>query len=208
VAGALGLAVLVLLIRKHAADLYPYATKRFLPFGVPLAALLAGGWLESAAPGRRRGLLLALAALCALLVLPKSLTARRAVEYRGVVQAIEELAQHLAPGDLVVADHFWYGTPLMCWNGFQVLNGERIWSSGDGERAKAAAAFLAAQQARGKRIRWVTSTERGMAVYPPPLTATNRLWSSPPFEFREIAHHRNARGFELRTIRHEWCVWE
>ena len=64
---------------------------------------------------------------------------------------------------------------------------------------RAALAVLARLRGEGWTIRFLTSTEDGLGVYPlpPPGVVTN--WSSGPFPVRDVVHSPRATDFELRA---------
>ena len=196
---ALAAATFVVLREKHASELYPWATKRFLPFTVPLASALAGAgavWLWTAARTRvQRAVVVVVLAAGLALTAPQVRDAWSLTEYDGVSRPLEQIAARIAPDDVVVADHFWWGTPLMFVYGKQVLNGERIWK---GDNPAQAEAFLRALKKSGRRIRFVTSGDEGLAVFPFEIAKPSLDWASGPLTLREIAHHRDSTGFWIR----------
>lgn len=202
--------LLGVLLHRHAADLYPWASKRWLAFSPPLLA--AGGSLLLAGAHRRfgrRGLVLALLLLGAGFgaQAPRALAAWRSAEYRGAPDTLAQLAARLAPGDLVVADHFRWGTPLALVYGASVLNAEPL-LAGRGSHADALR-FLTGQQSHGTRIVLLTSTRSALADWPE--TFRDALPLAPPLEWEtgERIQHRSNRGFPLqpRTVRLQTWTW-
>lgn len=204
-------ATLIVLREKHAAELYPWATKRFLPFAIPLVAIsagwaLSGDWLEQ----RRRwatGVPMAVLLGALTLTAPRIRDAWLNTEYDGISAPLAEVAARVCDNDVVVADHFQWGTPLMFVYGRQVLNGERIWA----RKNAAALPLLERLKRQGFRIWFLTSTDEGIGVFGfNPALPVNLKWSSGTTAYREIAHHRTNTGFPLRekTVQFRLYLWE
>jgi hypothetical protein len=201
--------LLAVLLRRHAADLYPWAAKRWLAFSPPLLA--AGGALLLAASHRRfgrRGFTVALVLLFAAIgwQAPRGLAAGRA-EYRGAPDALQDIAARVEPGDVVVADHFRWGTPLALAHGKPVLNAEPL-LAGRGSAADAAR-FLAGQHARGRRVVLLTSTRGALAWWPEAFRNARPMGPPLEFETEERIQHRSNRGFpmQVRTVRLQTWTW-
>ena len=108
--------------------------------------------------------------------------------------ALETLAAQLRPDDLVVADHFRWGTPLALAQGFTVLNAKPLLAGhGDAERA---ATFLAQT---GRRVVLFSSTSAGLAAWPAVFRDARPLHDAIPLEIRERIQHRSNRGFDTRA---------
>ncbi len=206
----LGLAWLAVpLGNKQAADLYPWATKRFLST-LPLVVAVGGGGLVQAAAGvpwRRlaAGGLLLLGVGCNL---GPMTDAWRRTEYRGLYNALSQVAAAMGPSDLVLADHFRWAAPLALAFGRPVLNGEPLWQDPDPARVARAAGVLAERQAQGKRIVLLTSTEAGAAVFPAPFSRARPLGPPLVYRYEVIAHHRRARGFRTRAAEARFLLSE
>ena len=187
-------------IKLDIATLWPWASRRHLEFTVPLLAILAGSaggfaW-DRGGVWRRWG-----AALAALVVALNARTAWAAwsrTEFNGASRAIAEIAAQVGPDDIVVADHFRWGTPLRFLHGRNVVNGELFHAAGGRARFAAALGTLERLRREGRRIRFLTSTEEKLAIYPVDVGPATADWTSEPFVFSEIAHHPRARGFTLR----------
>lgn len=198
------LVVFAIVLRyRHAAALYPWATKRYLLPVVPLAALLAGTTLWriwSARGGRAWSRVLAIGLLVASLLprWPWIRDAWQKTEYDGVSRTLSDIAQHVDAEDVVVADHFWWGAPLTFVYGKQVLNGERIWAVGEGGAERAAVDALRRLRSAGRRVWFVTSTEMGMEIFGVDVKGADLRWSSGPVQFREIVQQKRPRGFLTR----------
>lgn len=198
---ALAFGLVVTLLQKHAADLYPWALKRWLPFTIPLLAVGVAAMLDAA---RRRFGPRGLAAAALVLAVatfplaPRIRAAWTTTEYNGVSARLAEVSVAIGNTDLVVADHFRWAMPLSLGWGLPVLNGEPVASSPDLTAADDAARALAAARSDGRRILLLTSTGDGLDAFPPPLSRGMLLREWPPVEYRELIHHRSARDFETR----------
>ena len=187
------------LLHRHAADLYPWATKRWLAFSPPLLAagvalLLAGLAQRFGRRGSWAGALLALTGL--VLQAPLTRDAWHSTEYDGTRLALERVAAQVRAGDLVVADHFMWGMPLALAHGVQVLNAEPL-LAGRGDPAQAQR-FLAGQAANGARIVLLASTASGLDGWPAFLRAAQPLGDPVTLALRERIQHRSNRSFECR----------
>ncbi len=192
----LATALVAALIHRHAAELYPWATKRWMPWTVPLLATGAAALVHAACATRRPwsrwfGIGLALA-LCAA-TLPSTLRAWRSTEYNGSAAALDRLAATLRPDDLVISDHFLWGTPLALAHGFTVLNAEPL-LAGQGNPDPAPAVL----RRTGRRVVLVTSTKGALRDWPLPFANAVPLADPIAFTTRERIQHRSQRGFSTR----------
>lgn len=199
------------LLHKHAAHLYPWALKRWLPFSIPILAFGAAGFVaffadRFARRGMLAGGLLLLAAV--LWRLPTARDAWRHTEFDGLCAALADVAAEIQPTDIVVADHFRWGLPLAATYGKPILNGEPLWTQANGAAMARAANALARLPGEGRRILLLTSTPRGPAVFPPPLNDARRLKGWPAIPLNEIQHHRSERGFLIRSTVKEFALYE
>lgn len=202
-----------MLIESNIVPIYPWAARRHVPFTLPAIALLGGFAFAqlAGAGGRARGpaRALALLALCAILWDQRAVArdAWRHTEYDGVSARIAEVAAQIGPDDVVLADHPWWATPLMLLHGKQVLSGEELWDRPKPGAPETGQAALASLAARGRRIRLLTSTGGGLDVYPLPFEGAVLDWSIAPFVFREVQHHKSARGFAARERTREFRLY-
>jgi len=127
-----------------------------------------------------------------------SARACRYTEHDGFSAVLEEIAGQIRPGDLVVADHFRWGTPLRLLHGIPVINGEMWWAPGDRRRMDKALEVLARWRSQGHSIRFLTSTTNSVGLYPSPVAPVRLDWTSGPWMDRDIIHSRRARSFERR----------
>ena len=190
---------------KFAADLYPWATKRFLSGTLPILGCGAACALmlprERARNGKKVWTWISVAAGLTVILWGHGDRLRDAwntTEYDGLFHALQAVSAKLDKDDLVLTDHFLWGTPLAMVFQHQTLNGERLWARESGRRTSAALDFLRNQQAGGRRVLVLTSTERGMAVFPDAFQDAQRIQDFPPYTYRTIAHHRNGTGFPAR----------
>lgn len=195
------LALLIVLHRKHAAELYPWALKRYLVFAAPLFAWLAGGTVV-AIHGRRRFRWLAAGAVLAVLAFNFRTVrdAWRTPDYAGIREPLERVAQQLHDGDIVLCDHFRWGTPLAMVFGKNVINGERIWAVADEDRVRRAVALVQGHAGTNLNVCFLTSTGRALDLYGGDLPPVERTWTSEGFTVHHIQHHRRSRTFTARPF--------
>ncbi|MBU4461389.1 MAG: hypothetical protein KJ579_12535 [Verrucomicrobia bacterium] len=197
----------ILILRKSIADLYPWATRRYVPFLIPFLAIAAGHGLSLlwAAPRWKvcaRGA--AALALVTLLAGPAE-ASRRAwtyAQYNGLGARMQDVADRIATNDVVIADHPAWGTPLALIHGKDVLGGQADGTARDNGPAIAGILPDLARRLAvgGRRLLCLTSTEAGLAVFPFADTAAAKLvWEAPPFDYQVMAQHPAARQFKLET---------
>lgn len=202
----------LLIFKKSITDLYPWATRRYLPYLVPFIALSAGHLLVvlwNLPRWRGGGRALAAITLLAILLEPAA-AARRAwkyTSYDGIAAALEAVAAQVAPDDLVVADHPTWGTPMALLHGFDTLNGREIWKEPGSGRMAVIGPALNRESAAGRRIRFLTSTSSGMDIYPFPPGSARLDWTGPEIAYQEIIQHPRADQFELRTRSTTFRLW-
>lgn len=196
-------ATAILLINKSIVGIYPWATRRFLPYAVPAVAILAGHAVSRLhrlrAPLKPWG---RVAGVVVLLVLLRS-NARRSyhawarTDFSGLIEVLQQVAVQVADDEVVVADHDDWGTPLMLVFGKQVLNGRYFYASEGTECMERGLAALRRLAAGVNRIRFLTCTPEGLECYPLPVPGAKLEWSSNPFPFELVVHHRSATGYEV-----------
>ncbi|NQT91732.1 MAG: hypothetical protein HQ559_03150 [Lentisphaerae bacterium] len=196
-------ATALLLFRKNIADLYPWATRRYLPFAVPLVSLLGGAslaWLWGSARAPRLGKAAACVAFALVLILHgKTIRASWTyADFNGVTDLLERIADPIDDDDIVVADHPRWGTPLALLYGKQVLNGQPMWRDASGKKAADGFRALERLAANGKRVRFLTSSDKGIKLYPVRVKTEGPTWSSGPTTLEEIIHHPRASRFALQ----------
>lgn len=197
----------MLVLRKSIVDLYPWATRRYVPYLLPFLALAAGHGLAllwNASRGRPYARAAAGVALAALLAEPAQ-ASRRAwtyTQYNGLGDTLRAVADRIDPSDVVITDHPAWGTPLALVHGRNVLSGQADRSPRDnGEGIATLLPGLAARlHAGGRRILCLTSTDAGLSVFPfPDPSIATLLWEAPAFPYQVMIQHAEARQFKLQT---------
>jgi hypothetical protein len=195
---------LLLMVRSFVVPIYPWATRRYLPFTVPLLAVLAGSVLSELWSSRGGAQWVRRAIVVAVLGLVLAGTARRSwhalsrTEYDGLSLRLAEVAQHIGPRDLVVADHFKWGTPLMLIYGKHVLDGSQFYGKSGKTVMPRGMRALKRLKGLGWQVRFLTSTPAGLGVYPREIRGATLVWSSAPLTLKEFIHSPRARDFVLR----------
>ncbi len=196
----------VMLVEGQISELYPWATRRYLVYTVPLVAILGGVALDAlwnSSLGYRsisRVSAVAVALLVCLVGGRQSLRAWQATEYDGLSERLSEVAEHIGDGDLVVPDHFLFGVPIRFIHNRPVLNGTLLWQESRGRDLERALIALKRLSSHGWRIRFLTSTTEGMDIFPFMPDGISEDWSWPPFSLREIEHSGSGDGFNTRTF--------
>lgn len=196
-------ATAVTMLLPEIARLLPWATRRYVEFTVPLLALLGAlpvARLWATARLRRAGPTLALLLLAATLGSNArgAWRAWRLTEYDGLSVALTEAARHIGPADIVVADHFRWGTPLCFLHDKQVVNGELFFADRHPDRMRNALRVLARMAREGHPVRFLTSTETGLRIFPVPVEPVRLDWESTPWTMRETIHSPRATALEQR----------
>jgi hypothetical protein len=199
-----------LLVHSHIVPIYPWATRRFVSFCLPALAVLA-----AAVPARlwKRGGRLAWTgwALSAALVAAPMRDAQAAwqiTEYDGVTAALSEAVRQLPEDAVVIADHHWWGAPLIHLHGKAVINGARLWQPASPDGREAAWQAMSRLRASGFHFVFLTSTPEGIGVYPDPVEGAKLLWSGEPLTLCELMHHRKPIGFVAREHPVEFRVYD
>lgn len=193
----------VTMLLPEIARLLPWATRRYVEFTVPLLALLGAlpvARLWAAGRFRRAGRTLALLLLAAVLGgnARGAWHAWRMTEYNGLSAVLAEAARRIGPGDVVVADHFRWGTPLCFLYDRQVVNGELFFADRHPDRMQNALRVLARMAREGHPVRFLTSTEAGLRIFPVPVAPARLDWESAPWTMRETVHSPRAIALEQR----------
>ncbi len=198
-------ATAISLFNPQIALLWPWATRRYLEFTVPLVAIGIGALLHAFwnSGGRAATTFRLLAVFLFSFLLysthRQSRAAWSATEFNGASSMLAAIANQVGVNDVVVADHFRWGTPLRFIYGKSVVNGE-LYYAGQGDPVKMKQALDALRQLRasGKRIRFLTSTERELGVYPIPVAPVSKDWTGAPLTYREVAHHPRGSTFPMK----------
>lgn len=210
----LAVCVIILLAQKHIAGLYPWATRRILT-EFTLLLTLAPAFTVILLWSKRENLRgpwgrIAASLLVLLTVLPATRQAYRAwsqSEYDGISGALAQIAGRLHPDDIVVADHFKWGTSLALIHGRHVLNGERLWAKRDEDVIARGVEALRRMASEGRRIRFVTSTKAGLSLYRWPMDGIETDWQAPPITHTEFIHHPRANTYAQRTNQVHFAIY-
>jgi len=194
------------------SKLYPWAMRRHLAYTVPLLCILATLpamllWNRVGRQPLSKAMAVLYLALLIAYQAPTSLDAMRHTELQGLADVMSDIANQIGDEDVVIADHFRWGTPLTLIHGKRVLNGELLWTEPDETRTKHAFAAFRAWHDQGRRVVFVTSTPKGLAVFPGAVHGT-AVWSSGEVDLTELNHHRDQTGFSTRSRTKEFTVWE
>lgn len=195
---------LLVLVKSLIMGIFPWATRRYLEFTVPAIAVLAGIFtstlwqlrLKTAFAGPAIAIIFVTIVIGSEARLDRHALTR--TEYNGLSEALATVAQHINKNDIVVADHFFYATPLSLIYGKSMINGEALWSRNNAQVMEEALKALRRLQQRGYRIRFLTSVPEGLSLYRAAITPVTLDWTSPEIHLDEIIHHVKARDFELR----------
>jgi hypothetical protein len=126
----------------------------------------------------------------------------------GVNQSLSEVTGRVGANAWVVCDHFQWATPLYLAFGVSALDGHRLLENAEMPEAKKFWSRLAALQRKGQVIYFLSSNDT--AVDPWVLTPGRHrlIWHSDPLRFREIHQHATNRDFPVRTLTHEFTLYE
>lgn len=190
-------ALLAVLLHRHAENLYPWASKRWLAYSPALLATGIASFLHSANTLPRLLKMSCIAAvslgLCA--TLPLAREAWRNTEYNGLNQALHTVASFIEREDLVVTDHFLWGTPLALAYGHEVLDAESLLAGrGDAEEA------MRALKNSGRRIVLVNSIDDHLVRWPDVFKSAVPLMAPVELHTRTIIQHRSHRMFDMRDV--------
>ena len=86
---------------------------------------------------------------------------------------------------------------MACIYGKPVLNGKRIWVDNDPAVTRQGLKALNRLKAEGENIVFLTSTTRGLSIYPTDIAASC-IWECQPVAFEEVIHHRLAYDYKTR----------
>ncbi len=192
---------LLLLIKKWIADIYPWATRRYLPYTIPLIAILSSYTLSYLWENSKNRYNKIATILILILVLAstgkKSLNAWNHTELNGLVSIMNKVAKEIEPQDIVIVDHPWWGTPLACIFGKRVLDGRHFYKDGT-KKMEEGIKVIEGLYRRGASVKFLTSTDLGLKIYPLPIKNARLLWTSKRVSLYRIVHARKANDFVLR----------
>lgn len=203
------LGLLVVLHRKHVADLYPWALKRYLPFIVPMIA--CGGacaWSFMAEKRYGKHAMAVVLVIIGFFQAGQLKTAIANVEYTGLNEQLDRVALEIPPSSLVVVDHFKWGVPLAAVHGIAVVNGEIIWSKKSSEVVRQTFDAIVRAKPADTDLYLVSGSEMAMGVYPGIRHEDFVLVGEfPSITFQQAIHHRGNRGFTTRPSSAEFRVY-
>lgn len=195
---------------KHVADLYPWATKRFLPMLPLLISLFSTNVLWETMKIKRYGQALALVFLLLSLGwnIKNKVNAWSNIEYQGVYNKLSILAEKITGDDIVVSDHFLWATPLTFCFDRQVLNGVQLWDKPSFGKITEAYKFLYSMHKNGHRILLLTSTDDGINIFPDFLHCSQSIMDPMDYSYNLIAHHGNSKGFNTSRKHSQFLLSE
>lgn len=193
----------VVTVQSQMTMIYPWATRRYLAFTVPSLAMLSGYlcyrlWSPGLIPSPWNKCI-ATVVLSVVLICTARMSwhAWNRTEYDGLSSALAEVAEQIAPDDIVVVDHPWWGTPLRFLHGVRVLNARPFYARDKEDTMSAGISALERLKQEGKTIRFLTSTERGLDVYPLDPGNVDLDWKSKPVILDRIIHHKRMSDFKI-----------
>lgn len=190
-------ATCVLTQHKWVAELYPWSTKRFLVYAVPLVAALAAVVPSALFERWRRNRLGTIAAgliIVGVLVSTARISwhAWHRTEYDGSSRVLGQVAAMIGPDDVVFADHQWWATPLTFIYDRQVFDGSKLWNSRNPVGRAGLEQLMARLYRDGKRVRLLSSSRK---------ESVKADYVSEEVTLEEIAHHQRASDYMVRTRR-------
>ena len=212
----LGAVCLALFLAPGIAPLYPWALRRYMVFLVPFLALTQAygvvAWFEGLRLRGRGWRWTALLLLVPALIQSAHLSraAFHVGDYAGFGQLLRSLEQRIGSGDIVVADDRRWGTPLLLATSRDVLNGEFLWASEDPAfQQKYVETLQRLRTTTGRRLLWLTSTEKQLGIYPVELGEVGSPLAEIPYAYRTVIHSRRGARFAVelhqQTLRlFEW----
>ena len=183
---------------------YPWATRRFLIYTVPLLAFGGGIVMHLCWTTRRWWFqLLGIGIILVPLLInrPRMQFVLQHTEFNGLSESLHHVAQHIPPDDFIIADHFRWGTPLYYLHQRNVINGELFWSSDDPTQFKKAVAALQRIKHADQHIWLLTSTEKGLEVFPVSTQVVKEVTQPTPWQYEEYVHHAKLRDYRVQKKR-------
>ena len=200
----------VFLWKKEVADIYPWATRRYLDFTVPLtvisSAILCEKWRVSNFKITKIFIVIGIFSTIHLMAKPCYHAFQR-TEYRGLSQVMNKIASIITVDDVVVADHPLWGTPLSLIYGRTVLDGRHFYRRKDKTSMETGLAALRKLAKDGKRIYFLTSSSGGLKIYPIMPENIGKECFSESFIGKEIVHDKLADDFITVPIHHGFKLY-
>ena len=209
-----GFPALTLLVNDHIASIYPWATRRLVPYMLPLLVLLAGYALDRVYKltwrEKKVGRGVATAALIgiAISMFGEAEKAWKSVEFSGLTEAVRTLAKEIPEDALVVADHSWWATPLTHLYGGKVLNGEHLWKSSSQESFTERLNVLKRKYQEGQRVVWFTSTDRALEIYSYPVGSAALIHTASSLTIDENVHSSRNTSYAQRQQTFQFRLYE
>lgn len=204
---------IAIVIQGFIVPIYPWATRRYVPYALPLLVLGAGYALDTVWRwewhGRSWGRWVAISLLVGVIGLNsgRSVALLSGVKDSGLRERLEAVAEQVLEQDVIVSDHPWWGTPLAMIYGKSVLNGRGLWVKDDPELMRDGLQALRRLHEQGKRIRFFTTVEQGLELYPISLKNISLDWEAPAFIRKELIHGQNVSGYNYRERRHKFRLY-
>lgn len=209
----------IMMMNSYVANIYPWATRRFSAYLIPLLTLSAGYLLTliSSFKYRYKPLPKIFAGLLLTLIvgsnIERSWNALVSTEYNGASEMLAEMANQIEEDDIVLVDHTLWGTPLTFIYGKQVLNGQYFFERSDKRGTKSMGIGMEAlgrMHEDGKTIRFLTSTKTvALDIYPLEIDNAVLDWSG-EFSFKKVDHSKRATHYvrEDKTRKFRLFTWQ
>lgn len=199
--GFLSLVSILTFAMAAIAPLVPWSLRRHSIYTLFLVATLGGAVISSIMALSLRHARWAGMAVLTIVIGSQARLLRDAwthTELNGLTAALAEVNAELQPNDIVIADHFRWGTPLrLIWNR-PVINGEPFWHEGAGDRWLRAQAELEAWEAAGHRVLLLASTDAGAGRFGPEYAGAAPLFGPRTVMISDLVHRQEATGFVPR----------
>jgi len=205
----LGASLAIVLWQKHSAELYPWALKRFLPWGIPFVVL--GALFFCVDWARRLGREWLVWVLALILVAPAgrvALQAWKGSEYVGANKILQLVSGQVSANAWVICDHFQWATPLWLGFGIPAVDGQRLLANIETPQTVRFWRRTADLQRQGRRIYLLSSSDSSGDPWAATPGQHRLIWHSVPMRFSEIHQHSTNRDFPIRTISHEFKLYE
>ena len=203
---------IMMLIAPQITTWYPWALRRYLPFSVPLLALvilLMYDRLEKLIPlgwaKMQRVIPIALLIGAFLMSGNTFLEGLRLREYRGLAGILRNVSDHIPDNAVIVSDDPCWGTPLHLAFGHKVLFGRGLWRRAQSEEFQHILGVLSALP-DDHEVFFLTSLAEGMDIYPQaePPYSFETVNQFPPFTLLTIIQHPCADYFALQPLNREF----
>lgn len=199
--GFLGLVSILTFAMAAIAPLVPWSLRRHSIYTLFLVATLGGAVISMIMALSIRHAKWAGVAILAIVLGSQARLLRDAwtqTDLDGLTEALADVNAQLAPDDIVIADHFRWGTPLrLIWNR-PVINGEPFWREGAGDRWLNAQITLDRWEASGYRVLLLASTDAGAGRFGPDYADAVPIYGPRSVMLSDLIHRSEATGFVRR----------